>query len=534
MFGRSDVIVAVPFNSMIKMFAILSNIFLLAVAAASPLNHIRSSSIEWGPCSINGTLPIDCANFTVPLDYTDKNCNSTLDLELLRVPAINGPSRGSIFFNFGGPGVEVRASLAGRAHTLQAITGGHHDLIGIDPRGTANTLTFQCYANETEQAMAVPATGTGLTNSSDIAAGASWITMKVMGRKCAKTAGENGTLIGTAFTARDMMQVVDALGEGGLLRYWGFSYGTLLGATVVSMFPDRMDKVILDGVMNPHEYYSGPEPEAWSDADMAFSAFLQACLDAPSECALAKNNTSAAELEASIWKLVYDLKYLPVEIDGTIVEYTTIKSMIRTSLYTVEKFPPFARALNGLLVQNYTQYLEGAAEIAAMTPPIMAGDSTDNSAYGIHCSDKRYRKSSFTEMLPDIEMLEHASQIMGDIAPVLMQICAQWKMMPKERYEGDFQNIKTQNPVFLIGNTFDSATSIKGAFNVSSGFVDSVVLRQDGFGHGSLSHPSLCTSRAVRAYFEDGVLPEQGAVCGVDVAPFSNTTFEDLLPELGF
>lgn len=29
----------------------------------------------------------------------------------------------------------------------------------------------------------------------------------------------------------------------------------MLGATVASMFPDRMDKVILDGVMNPHEYY---------------------------------------------------------------------------------------------------------------------------------------------------------------------------------------------------------------------------------------------------------------------------------------
>lgn len=35
----------------------------------------------------------------------------------------------------------------------------------------------------------------------------------------------------------------------------GFSYGTTLGATLVSMFPDKVDKVILDGVQNPHEYY---------------------------------------------------------------------------------------------------------------------------------------------------------------------------------------------------------------------------------------------------------------------------------------
>ena len=44
--------------------------------------------------------------------------------------------------------------------------------------------------------------------------------------------------------------------ENGLLVV-GLSYGTTLGATVAAMFPDRMDKVLLDGVMNVHEYYHG-------------------------------------------------------------------------------------------------------------------------------------------------------------------------------------------------------------------------------------------------------------------------------------
>jgi arabinogalactan endo-1,4-beta-galactosidase len=33
-----------------------------------------------------------------------------------------------------------------------------------------------------------------------------------------------GGLVGTAFVARDLMQVVDALGEDGLLRFWGERY----------------------------------------------------------------------------------------------------------------------------------------------------------------------------------------------------------------------------------------------------------------------------------------------------------------------
>ena len=33
------------------------------------------------------------------------------------------------------------------------------------------------------------------------------------------------------------------------------SYGTGLGATIAAMFPDRIGKMILDGVLNPHEYW---------------------------------------------------------------------------------------------------------------------------------------------------------------------------------------------------------------------------------------------------------------------------------------
>lgn len=38
---------------------------------------------------------------------------------------------------------------------------------------------------------------------------------------CSERLGDTGDLVGMAFTARDMFQIVDALGEDGKLRYWG-------------------------------------------------------------------------------------------------------------------------------------------------------------------------------------------------------------------------------------------------------------------------------------------------------------------------
>lgn len=85
---------------------------LLASAAAAEGSPAKGT-INWGPCTdFNSTEPIQCANLTVPLDYTDQTSNKTLELQLLRIPALRQPSKGSILFNFGGPSVAGRPTMA--------------------------------------------------------------------------------------------------------------------------------------------------------------------------------------------------------------------------------------------------------------------------------------------------------------------------------------------------------------------------------------------------------------------------------------
>jgi hypothetical protein len=75
---------------------------------------IAQAAIPWRPCpDINaaaaiidggseGLATFDCANLTVPLDYTD-DASPPLNLSLYRVNATQEPVLGSVIINWGGP-----------------------------------------------------------------------------------------------------------------------------------------------------------------------------------------------------------------------------------------------------------------------------------------------------------------------------------------------------------------------------------------------------------------------------------------------
>lgn len=92
--------------------------------SAYATNHSRADgNITWGPCETEieagATIPLQCGNITVPLDYTDTKSDATLDVQVLKVPTDKTPKKGSIIFNFGGPGLEARTTLAQAAELLQ-------------------------------------------------------------------------------------------------------------------------------------------------------------------------------------------------------------------------------------------------------------------------------------------------------------------------------------------------------------------------------------------------------------------------------
>ena len=97
--------------------------------------------------------------------------------------------------------------------------------------------------------------------------------------------------------------------------------------------------------------------------------------------------------------------------------------------------------------------------------------------------------------------------------------CATWPGQDGDRYIGPF-DVPTANDVLIIGNRNDPATRYQDARSTARIMPDSRLLTLEGSGHTSL-FLSSCVDRHLNRYLLTGAVPAAGAVCQVDVVPFS-------------
>ena len=205
----------------------------------STFTHARTlskKSVTWNECpefnknvsevNLNAGpfTPFECGTLSVPLDYTLDD-SPPLELNLLRVKATKEPVLGTVLFNPGGPGGNAVDSFPRAATDLRNIVGEQHHLVSWDPRGTGRTIPYNGTA-------AGAAGGAGLQKRDDFLASINmtefflttgWDLSLLSAEAVVPDNKETGSLIGTVFTARDMLKIVDATSEDGMLRYYGWS-----------------------------------------------------------------------------------------------------------------------------------------------------------------------------------------------------------------------------------------------------------------------------------------------------------------------
>ncbi|WP_067847097.1 alpha/beta hydrolase [Nocardia lijiangensis] len=175
-----------------------------------------------------------CAVISVPMNHSEPD-GPRIDLTVSRIAA-TGERHGVIFTNPGGPGADALGFWAQRIEVMPAALNANYDRIAVQPRGLRWATPLRCAApTENAEGQQVSIGG----GSRDEI-------------KKACDAAQPGYLdtITTENTARDMEAVRAALGIE-RISYLGTSYGTYLGAVYASLFPDRVERMVLDSNVHP-------------------------------------------------------------------------------------------------------------------------------------------------------------------------------------------------------------------------------------------------------------------------------------------
>ncbi|RFN44157.1 hypothetical protein FIE12Z_11605 [Fusarium flagelliforme] len=487
-----------------------------------------ASSLKWGPCDLDLAEDAqklieagDCATIEVPLDYTDPKSEKMVELQLIRYNATKEPFKGSVLWNPGGPGISGIETLAYLGQDFRDILGGHHNIISFDPRGTGRTIPYVCNVNKTADSHS--RRGIDPLPQADLweyVKNEAWQSMQAVAEACYESQQENGRFLSTAFTARDMMRIVDALGENGKLHFWGISYGTILGQVAASMFPDRIGRLLLDSNSLADAYFTSTGIGGPKDAEKSLIHLFTECVELGTEiCKLANYSGSKTTVEdlrdatVDLFQKLQDMKDLPDGLSAKDFPYAgnSILKDLKNGIMNLLQSPfsystvvsLLSYAFEGDFKKALSLYKEGTSE----------WNLGKNSFQGIACSETSFRVKTPEDLYP-LYQAHLAESTFGDAIAADYMACGAWKLDAAEGVDTNtLRNVNTSFPVMVVNNAYDPITSLSHAYQVASRFRDSRVLVNEGVGHGVTSHSSPCLLRAISSYFIDGTLPEVGAKC---------------------
>ena len=196
-------------------------------------------ALKWRKCGQR----IDCADLDVPLDYTNPNSGEVVTLKVKRRVA-SGDSLGPLLVNPGGPGVGGTVMVDQAQGYFDPKLLERFDLIAWDPRGTGGSEGVECLTDVDDFLSLDPTPDDQAERDAIVAAD------NLFANGCKANSARIIPFVGTESSARDMDQIRLALGVD-KITYFGFSYGSRLGATYATLFPNSLRTMVIDGAEDP-------------------------------------------------------------------------------------------------------------------------------------------------------------------------------------------------------------------------------------------------------------------------------------------
>ncbi|ORY50704.1 alpha/beta-hydrolase [Rhizoclosmatium globosum] len=514
----------------------MPSVFFLLAALAwllynSPCHHKTPptppsvSPFNWHPCAENPL--VECGTLLVRLNHLAPENGTFIKLALSRFrPNTTEPVLGSLLINPGGPGGSGKQVVLLGGKRLSSMVGDRYDIIGFDPRGIGESNSIKCL----NLLSCILRINVGVTTFAKL--------QEAKAKSCGKWGIDVLPYVSTASVARDMDLIREALGED-VLNYYGFSYGTFLGTVYSQMFPDRVGRLAIDGVMDATTYvksYAEFSLQYLINTDDIYKGFVKDCEAAgPSRCALASSDLKKHPVDKKVRSLLKSLEKDPVVVVEditfpTIIGATEVLNLLFRGWYQPAIWPKIATALASLIDENdataVAQLSSGGGGPSGDTCPIH--DEAGSLGFlSVVCLDTAGNDHPLKKWEKIAKENTKNSEWFGEANTWQGLACKYWPVSASERYTGPWNN-KLKNQILIIGNRYDPVTPLASAQIIEKQMEgNGVLLTREGYGHCSTSMVSKCTQEHIRRYFVDGIVPPKGTVCDTDFDVFPETNLLD-------
>ena len=464
-----------------------------ATTAASTTTTPPPATIRWEDCGDD----LQCGTLAVPLDYAHP-AEGTINLTVERRPARKPKQRiGSLLVNPGGPGAAGTLLAEQASFYFSGDLLDHFDIVGWDPRGTGRSAAVDCtddldpFYIGTDPTPSTPAAVQRLKDFSSVF---------IAG--CEARSSAVLPYVSTQASARDMDRIRQALGES-KISYFGFSYGSELGATWATMFPRTVRAAVLDGALDANAPWEERIGQQLAGLELGFTHAMDACA-ADSGCPFNNNGdpvTAYEQLAASL-----DAKPLVVDPHRPPANQSVLFNAVVYSLRDSSGWDELYRALadaqagkgNRLYALNdtalerrnngtFSNTLEDFTAISCLDD----NGPTDPSQYA--AIDAR-----FNRIAPDM-----------NFGTGYNYTCGQWpvRSAPPLRLTA-----KDAGPVVVVGTTGDPITPLDSSRQLAADLEQGRLVTVEGDRHTGY-RINTCSQKAVDSYLIDLDVPAAGTFC---------------------
>lgn len=446
---------------------------------ATPPSATPSPAVlAWDECQFR----LECATLEVPIDY-DNPGDGTVELALIRHRADKPEERiGSLVMNPGGPGGSGIDWVTNAWSSFGPALTERFDIVGFDPRGIGQSDAVHCLDMRPLLGDAFP---------EDAAEEDAFIQLaRAVTDACRRNSRDLLPFVGTDNVARDLDRLRAALGDE-QLTYYGFSYGTFIGATYAEMFPGNVRALVLDGPVDPALDFAEFVNTQSAASQAELDEFLQACGQARS-CAFSPDEDPEESFDALMDRFDEE------PIDG------------------VNESIALAAVYQALVVDNDAglEALLSLAEDGIAGPMAQAGAwATDARALdgydAVNCLD--YPMPRTPEGFADVA--RGAAQVAPDIGAWNTYTyfnCAYWPARAT-RVPGPIA-ASGAPPILIVASTGDPSTPYDWGVSLADQLESGVLVTRRGDGHTSF-HFSRCIQEIATSYLVTLATPADGTTC---------------------